>query len=111
MSFYFYQDTWAFHQIARRRPARHVDVGSTALLVGCLAAMIPTLSVDIRPLAVAIPGLTSISGLITRLPFTEDSLESLSALCVVEHIGLGRYGAGRNGRSLRSGDAGLLWRL
>jgi ubiquinone/menaquinone biosynthesis C-methylase UbiE len=31
-------------------------------------------------------------GSILNLPFTDKSVESLSSLCVVEHIGLGRYG-------------------
>ena len=92
VSFYFYQDTWAFHRIAQQRPSWHLDVGSTALLVGCLAGVVRTVSVDIRPLAVQLPGLSSISGSITQLPYPDDSVESISSLCVVEHIGLGRYG-------------------
>lgn len=92
LSFYFHQDTWAFHQIMQARPARHVDVGSTALLVGCLAAVVPTISVDVRPLAVQVPGLDAREGNITALPFPDGSVPSLSALCVIEHIGLGRYG-------------------
>jgi hypothetical protein len=92
VSYYFYQDTWAFRKIVQARPALHVDIGSTALLVGCVAAMVPTISVDVRPLAVRVDGLTPLCGLITRLPFRSDSLESISALCVIEHIGLGRYG-------------------
>jgi len=31
-------------------------------------------------------------GSILELPFEDNSIESLSSLCVVEHIGLGRYG-------------------
>lgn len=92
ITYYFYQDTWAFHRIASARPARHVDVGSTALLVGCLAGIVPTVSVDIRPLEVRLPGLTFQRGSIVDLPFEDGSVESLSSLCVVEHIGLGRYG-------------------
>ncbi|MGH8246030.1 MAG: DUF268 domain-containing protein, partial [Gammaproteobacteria bacterium] len=92
ISFYFYQDTWAFRKIAERRPAQHVDVGSTALLVGCIAGLVPTVSIDVRPLQAGIPGLEVRSGNITELPFPDGSVGSLSALCVIEHIGLGRYG-------------------
>lgn len=92
LSFYFFQDTWAFRKIAQRHPQQHVDVGSTALLVGCIAGLIPTISIDVRPLKVHISGLEARSGNITEMPFPGNSVESLSALCVVEHIGLGRYG-------------------
>ena len=57
-----------------------------------MAALTPTISLDVRPLAASLPGLTALGGLITQLPFATDSVESLSALCVIEHIGLGRYG-------------------
>jgi SAM-dependent methyltransferase len=92
VGYYFYQDTWAFHKIAAIHPARHVDIGSTALLAGCLAGIVPTVSVDIRPLAVRLAGLTHMQGSIVALPFEDNSQESISSLCVVEHIGLGRYG-------------------
>lgn len=92
ISYYFYQDTWAFRKIALARPEFHVDVGSTALLVGCMAAIVPTISVDVRPLVADVPGLKSMTGTITALPFESDYVPSISALCVIEHIGLGRYG-------------------
>ena len=92
ITYYFYQDTWAFRKIAERRPAQHVDVGSTALLVGCIAGLVPTVSIDIRPLQARIPGLEVRIGNITEMPFPEGSVGSLSSLCVIEHIGLGRYG-------------------
>ena len=48
--------------------------------------------VDIRPLPVQRPNLHFTKGDITALPFASESIESLSSVCVIEHIGLGRYG-------------------
>jgi SAM-dependent methyltransferase len=48
--------------------------------------------VDIRPLDLPLETLAFKEGSILNLPFDSDSVESLSSLCVVEHIGLGRYG-------------------
>ena len=89
---YFHQDSWAANRIAEARPARHVDIGSRIDLVGFLTAVTNVTFVDIRPLEVDIERLTSIAGSILELPFADRSLESVSSLHVVEHIGLGRYG-------------------
>ncbi|GIW93678.1 MAG: hypothetical protein KatS3mg110_1719 [Pirellulaceae bacterium] len=89
---YFLQDTWAAAKVFQYRPSLHVDVGSTALLVGILAQFTRVCSVDIRPLPVELPGLEVKRGSILEMPFEDRSLRSISSLCVVEHIGLGRYG-------------------
>jgi len=89
---YFYQDTWAAGKIFTARPKLHVDLGSTALLVGILSRWTRVISVDVRPLAVALGGLVTCSGTGAALPFRDRSIRSLSSLCVLEHIGLGRYG-------------------
>jgi hypothetical protein len=89
---YFYQDTWAAGRILASRPEVHVDLGSTALLVGILAKCMRVISVDVRPLSVALDGLVACSGTGIALPFRDRSVRSLSSLCVLEHIGLGRYG-------------------
>ena len=90
--YYFYQDTWAAKKVLNIRPSRIVDVGSTALLVGIFAQIAPTKSIDVRPLPVSLPGLTCEQGTITDLPFGNNSVELLSSMCVIEHVGLGRYG-------------------
>jgi len=90
--FYFYQDTWAFRRIVAHQPRRVVDIGSTALLVGAVSCLFPTVSIDVRPLPVSLPGLTCLEGSITAIPLGDNSIELLSSLCVIEHIGLGRYG-------------------
>lgn len=89
---YFYQDTWASGKIFKMKPESHVDIGSSAITVGIISQFVPTTFVDIRPIEVTLPNLTFIKGSITELPFKDLSIQSLSCLCVVEHIGLGRYG-------------------
>jgi SAM-dependent methyltransferase len=90
--YYFYQDTWAAKKVLNIRPFRVVDVGSTALLVGIFSQIAPTTSIDVRPLPVSLPGLTCKQGTITSLPFDNNTVEFLSSMCVIEHVGLGRYG-------------------
>lgn len=90
--YYFYQDTWAAKKIFDIRPAAVVDVGSTALLVGILSQFIHAISIDVRPLPVKLQGLDCKQGSITELPFRDESVELLTSMCVIEHIGLARYG-------------------
>ncbi len=89
---YFYQDTWAARKVFEIQPKQVVDVGSTALLVGIISQCIPTVSIDVRPLPVSLPGLICKRGTITGLPFDDATVEFLSSMCVIEHVGLGRYG-------------------
>lgn len=89
---YFYQNTWAARKIFEIRPKQVVDVGSTALFVGIISQCIPTISIDVRPLPVSLPGLICKRGTITALPFEDAAVEFLCSLCVIEHVGLGRYG-------------------
>lgn len=89
---YFYQGAWLSRKIATARPERHVDIGSSVLTVSVLCAWVKTIFLDYRPLKTSLPGLTSVAGSILRLPFADDSVDSLSCLHVIEHIGLGRYG-------------------
>jgi hypothetical protein len=89
---YFYVNGWAARLIHEQRPDRHVDVSSQLVFAGIVSAFVPVAFVDYRPLAAALPGLTSVKGDILSLPFATGELKSLSCLHVVEHIGLGRYG-------------------
>ena len=89
---YFFQGTWCARKIFEERPTKHYDIGSQVLMVGIISQFVPTTMVDIRPLALSLPGLSFLKGDITALPFRDQSLSSLSSICVIEHIGLGRYG-------------------
>ncbi|HHT9125285.1 MAG TPA: DUF268 domain-containing protein [Candidatus Brocadiia bacterium] len=89
---YFYQDTWAAGKIIKDAPEFHVDIGSTVLFVGILSKITRICSVDVRPLPVRLENLECREGSILELPFEDGEIFSLSSLCVLEHIGLGRYG-------------------
>jgi hypothetical protein len=89
---YFYQGNWLARRLADAKPIQHIDIGSSVLTMGVLSAHVPTIFVDYRPLVVRQSGLNCVAADITRLPFADRSVSSLSCLHVIEHIGLGRYG-------------------
>ncbi len=89
---YFFQDSWAAKQIFKLKPKHHYDIGSSVKTMGIIAQFVPITFVDIRPIELELENLFFKKGSILELPFEDNSIESLSSLCVVEHIGLGRYG-------------------
>ena len=91
---YFYQGAWFARKIKKNitPQSMHVDIGSSVLTMSVLSAFVNTTFVDYRPLDVKIDGLNCIAGNILNLQFESNSIESLSCLHVMEHIGLGRYG-------------------
>ena len=89
---YFYQGAWAARKLKSISPQKHVDIASSVLMISVLSGFIETTFVDYRPLKVNLSGLNSIPGDILALPFHDGSINSLSCLHVIEHIGLGRYG-------------------
>jgi hypothetical protein len=89
---YLHQEVWAFRKIMQHKPVSHIDVGSHHRFVALLSTLLPVTMIDIRPLSVEVETLEFQKGSILEMPFSDASIHSLSSLCVVEHIGLGRYG-------------------
>jgi SAM-dependent methyltransferase len=89
---YFFQDSWAAKKIFDLKPIHHYDIGSSAKTIGILSQFVPITMIDIRPIELELPNLFFKKGSILELPFEDNSIQTLSSLCVVEHIGLGRYG-------------------
>lgn len=91
-SYYFYQDCWAARQVFKESPEWLVDLGSTMLLVGVLSQFAQCVSVDYRPIQAHLEGLHPVSGTLLDLPFRDGSVPCITTMCVLEHVGLGRYG-------------------
>lgn len=92
---YFWQDLWAARKIYKNSPSKHYDIGSRidGFVAHLLAFMDNVNLIDIRPLEREVDGLEFACADATNLnSFDDDSIESLSALCSLEHFGLGRYG-------------------
>ena len=91
---YFYQDLWAARKIFSTGTKKHFDIGSR--VDGFVLSLLPFANVtliDIRPLNINVEGLYFLQADATNLENIEDnSIDSLSALCSLEHFGLGRYG-------------------
>ena len=92
---YFWQDLWAAKLIIRDGVRQHFDIGSrlNGFIAHLLAAGIEVTMIDIRKFPQKIEHLHSIVDDATSLhQVSDDSIESMSALCSLEHFGLGRYG-------------------
>lgn len=89
---YLYHPAWAFRIIIKQKPSVHVDISSTLNFCSMVSAVIPTKFYDYRPVKLNLSNLTSEKADLTKLPFADNSLKSLSCMHTIEHIGLGRYG-------------------
>ncbi len=89
---YLYHPAWAARKLAEIRPKLHTDISSTLHFAAHISAFIPTQFFDFRPADVQLTGLICKAANVLSLPFPDSSIESLSCMHVVEHVGLGRYG-------------------
>lgn len=90
---YFYQDIWALKNLKAIAPAIHYDIGSRYDgFVGQATVICPIVAVDIREVKFSLPNFSFQKGDLLNLPLNDDSINSISCLHTVEHIGLGRYG-------------------
>jgi hypothetical protein len=92
---YFWQDLWAAKHIITRGVKEHYDIGSRVdgFIAHLLASNIKVNMIDIRKFEGKAENLYTIVDDATMMKqFKDDSIPSLSALCSLEHFGLGRYG-------------------
>lgn len=89
---YVYHTAWAARVLAEVKPDYHTDISSLIYFSSLVSAFIPIKFYDYRPANLQLSGLVSEAVNLLELPFTDNSIPSLSCMHVVEHIGLGRYG-------------------
>lgn len=92
---YFWQDLWAARKVVRSGVKEHFDIGSRldGFIAHLLSAGINVSMIDVRKFPTEIEQLHTLVDDATSLhQISDESIESMSALCSLEHFGLGRYG-------------------
>lgn len=89
---YVYHTSWAARKVREISPIKHVDISSSLYFCGIVSAFVPVDFYDYRPADLFLNNLQSCAGNLLNLPFKTGSIESISCMHTIEHIGLGRYG-------------------
>jgi glycosyltransferase involved in cell wall biosynthesis len=89
---YTYHPAWAARILAQVRPREHIDIGGILSFSAMLSAFIPVKFYDWRPAPLRLSNLYVGRADLTSLPFQAGSVESISCMHTIEHVGLGRYG-------------------
>lgn len=89
---YFYHVAWAARVLAEIRPAVHVDISSSTFFSAIASAFVRVRYLEFNPPVVDLDNLQTERVDLMRLPLADGSVESLSCMHVIEHVGLGRYG-------------------
>lgn len=89
---YLLHPAWAARVLAKTNPKKHIDISSILQFSTIISAFIPTEFYEFRPAHIKLSNFSSHSADLLYLPFKNNSVESVSCMHVVEHLGLGRYG-------------------
>ena len=89
---YIYHTAWAARKLKKINPKIHIDIGSSLYFSGIVSTYHKIKFYDYRPAKLKLSNLNSKHADLTNLHFKDNSIESLSCMHVIEHIGLGRYG-------------------
>lgn len=86
-----YHMAWAMNSLQKIKPKQHTDFGSNLYFVTMATAICPIDFYDIRTVNVKLNNLKTHKFDIRSLKLLDNSVNSLSCLHVLEHVGLGRY--------------------
>lgn len=89
---YIYHPAWAARILKNNKPSLHIDISSTLNFSTVVSAFIPVQFYDFRPAKIELSNFNSSHADLTKLNCSDNSIDSLSCMHTIEHIGLGRYG-------------------
>ena len=89
---YIWHTAWAARKLKELNPKEHYDISSSLYFVSIASAFINIKFFDYRPADLNLSNLSTEHADLVKLSFEDSSIDSLSCMHVVEHIGLGRYG-------------------
>lgn len=89
---YVYHTAWAARIVSKTKPEVHIDISSLIYFSSIISAFNPVKFYDYRPIDLHLDNLSCEAADLLNLPFKNGSIQSLSCMHVIEHIGLGRYG-------------------
>tara|TARA_B100000242_G_C43019606_1_gene474414 strand:+ start:88 stop:861 length:774 start_codon:yes stop_codon:yes gene_type:complete len=92
LEYFHFQDLWAFKTLSKNSIVELVDIGSNLSFITFASSVSKIKCIDIRPHKIILENVDFAIGNITNLPFENESINNISSLSVIEHIGLGRYG-------------------
>ena len=89
---YVYHTGWAARYLQKTMPQVHTDISSSLFFCAIASAFCKIDFFDYRPAELILDNLSCQKADLTNLFFANNSLQSLSCMHTIEHIGLGRYG-------------------
>jgi hypothetical protein len=89
---YTYHPAWAARILAQTKPEFHIDISSILSFSAVVSAFVPVRFYDYRPADLHLSNFESGFADLKQLSFPENSIQSLSCMHTIEHVGLGRYG-------------------
>jgi SAM-dependent methyltransferase len=89
---YIYHPAWAARILALTKPAHHIDISSLLSFSSIASAFLPITFYDYRPAELTLSNYDSKFADLKQLPFEDNSVDSISCMHTIEHVGLGRYG-------------------
>jgi ubiquinone/menaquinone biosynthesis C-methylase UbiE len=92
MQYYDYQNAWAFEKILDTKPSELIDIASNISYLTFASKLTKVTTIDIREHNIPVKNLKFKIGDILNIPYPDNSIDFLSSLSVIEHVGLGRYG-------------------
>jgi len=89
---YVLHTAWAVRKVLEINPDKHIDISSSLYFCANLSSFLPVEFYDYRHADLFLSNLKTAQADLTKLNFKTNSINSISCMHTIEHIGLGRFG-------------------